>query len=115
MLPECNLGPSALLAGGSRPYSSDMVAATANVDPHRSTIEVPEGDFHIYRDENRFMVERVPDSALLGYFLLELTESGHVVVRAHTTGQLGMGSLDEARELLEVLGRLAVEHGIASG
>jgi hypothetical protein len=91
-----------------------MVAATANVDPHRSTIEVPEGDFHIYRDENRFMVGRVPDGALLGYFQLELTEAGHIVVRGHATGQLGMGSFDEARELLQALGRLAVEHGIAS-
>jgi hypothetical protein len=91
-----------------------MVAATANVDPHKSTIEVPQGDFHIYRDENRFMVGRVPDGSLLGYFQLEITESGRVIVRAYTTGQLGMGSLDEARELLQTLGRLAVEHGIAS-
>jgi len=94
-----------------------MVATTANVDPHRSTIEVPEGAFRIYPDVNRFMVfmvGRIPDGALLGYFQLELTESGHVVVRGYATGQLGMGSFDEARELLQVLGRLAVEHGIAS-
>jgi hypothetical protein len=60
------------------------------------------------------MVGRVPDGSLLGYFQLEITESGRVIVRAYTTGQLGMGSLDEARELLQTLGRLAVEHGIAS-
>jgi hypothetical protein len=91
-----------------------MVAASANVDPHKSTIEVPEGDFHVYREADRFMVGRLPDGALLGYFQLELTSSGHVVVRAYTTDQLGMGSFDEAKELLETLGRLAVQHGLAS-
>jgi hypothetical protein len=91
-----------------------MVALTAKVDPHRGTIEVPEGDFRIYREDDRFMVGRVPDGSLLGYFKLELTESGRVVVRAYVTGQLGLGTMDEARELLEVIGRLAVEHGIAA-
>ncbi len=91
-----------------------MVALGAKVDPHRSTIEVPEGDFRIYREDDRFMVGRIPDGSLLGYFELELTESGHVVVREHVTGQLGLGTLDEARELLGVIGRLAVEHGIAA-
>ncbi len=90
-----------------------MVASRARVDPHTSTIEVPEGDFRIYREDDRFMVGRIPDGSLLGYFNLELMESGHVVVRANVTGQLGLGSLDEARELLEAVGRLAVENGLA--
>jgi hypothetical protein len=91
-----------------------MVALTARVDPHRRVIEVPEGDFRIDRENDRFMVGRVPDGSLLGYFQLELTESGRVVVRAFVTGQLGLGTMDEARELLDVIGRLAVEHGIAT-
>jgi hypothetical protein len=91
-----------------------MVALRAKVDPHRSTVEVPEGDFRIYREDHRFMVGRIPDGSLLGYFQLELTESGHVVVRAHVTGQLGLGTLEEAHELLDTIGRLAVEHGIAA-
>jgi hypothetical protein len=37
-----------------------------------------------------------------------------VIVRSHTTGQLGLGTLDEARELLDALAHLAVEHGIAT-
>jgi hypothetical protein len=90
-----------------------MMAQSARVDPHSGTIEVPEGDFRIYREDDRFMVGRIPDGSLLGYFQLELTDSGRVVVRTHLTGQLGLGSLDEARELLEAVGRLAVEHGIA--
>jgi hypothetical protein len=91
-----------------------MVAMSAKVDPHKGTIEVPEGDFRIYREDGRYMVGRIPDGSLLGYFGLELTESGHVVVRANVTSQLGLGTLDEARELLETIGRLAVEHGIAA-
>jgi hypothetical protein len=90
-----------------------MVAIEARVDPHRSTIEVPEGDFLVYREDDRFMVGRIPDGSLLGYFKLELSESGHVVVRSQVTGQLGLGTLDEANELLETIGRLAVDHGIA--
>jgi hypothetical protein len=91
-----------------------MVALRAKVDPHRSTVEVPEGDFRIYREDDRFMVGRVPDGSLLGYFKLELTESGRVVVRGNVTGQLGLGTMDEARDLLDTIGRLAVEHGIAT-
>ena len=91
-----------------------MVALRAKVDPHRSVVEVPEGDFRVYREDGRFMVGRIPDGSLLGYFQLELTEAGRVIVRANVTGQLGLGTLDEARELLETIGRLAVEHGIAS-
>ncbi|HEX9294925.1 MAG TPA: hypothetical protein VF881_03800 [Polyangiaceae bacterium] len=91
-----------------------MVALRAKVDPHTSTIEVPEGDFRVYREDDRFMVGRIPDGSLLGYFKLELTDTGRVIVRAQVTGQLGLGSLDEARELLEVVGRLAVEHGLAA-
>ncbi len=91
-----------------------MVALRAKVDPHTSTIKVPEGDFRVYREDDRFMVGRIPDGSLLGYFKLELTDTGRVIVRAQVTGQLGLGSLDEARELLEVVGRLAVEHGLAA-
>ena len=91
-----------------------MVALHAKVDPHRSVIEVPEGDFRIYREDDRFMVGRIPDGSLLGYFKLELSDSGRVVVRAHVTGQLGLGTLDEARELLEAVGRLAVEHHLVA-
>jgi len=91
-----------------------MVALEAKVDPHRSTIEVPEGNFRIYREDDRFMVGRVPDGSLLGYFQLELTESGRIVVRVNVTGQLGLGTLGEARELLETIGRLAVDNGIAT-
>jgi len=42
-----------------------------------------------------------------------MSESGHVVVRSHVTGQLGLGTLDEANELLETIGHLAVDNGIA--
>jgi hypothetical protein len=91
-----------------------MVALAAKVDPHRRTIEVPEGDFRIDREDDRFMVGRIPDGSLLGYFKLELTESGRVVVQSFVTGQLGLGTMDEARELLDTIGRLAVDHGIAS-
>jgi hypothetical protein len=38
---------------------------------------------------------------------------GHVVVRSHATGQLGLGTFDDARELLDALAHLAVEHGMA--
>ena len=91
-----------------------MVALRAKVDPHRSVVEVPEGDFRIYREDDRFMVGRIPDGSLLGYFKLELSEAGRVVVQANLTGQLGLGTRDEARELLETIGKLAVEHGIAT-
>ena len=91
-----------------------MVASSIKVDPHRSQVEVPEGEFEIYREADRYMVGRVPDGALLGYFQLELTTAGRVVVRSHAVGQLGIGTFDEARELLDVIGRAAVEHGIAS-
>ena len=91
-----------------------MVALSVKVDPHRQLIEVPEGEFRVYREDDRYMVGRVPDGALLGFFKLELTTSGRVVVKSHAVGQLGLGTFDEARELLEVLGRAAVEHGIVS-
>ena len=91
-----------------------MVALSATVDPHKSTVAVPEGDFRIYREDDRFMVGRIPDGSLLGYFRLEISDRGHVIVRADVTGQLGLGTLDEARELLETIGHLAVEHGIAA-
>ena len=91
-----------------------MVALSVKVDPHRQSIEVPEGEFRIYREDDRYMVGRVPDGALLGFFRLELTTSGRVSVRSHATGQLGLGTFDEARELLDVIGRAAVEHGIAT-
>jgi hypothetical protein len=90
-----------------------MVALRATVDPHRNTIEVPEGNFNIYREDDRFMVGRIPDGSLLGYFQLELTDTGRIVVRSHLTGQLGLGTRDEARELLDAIGRLAVDHGLA--
>ncbi|HMJ56899.1 MAG TPA: hypothetical protein VK540_32750 [Polyangiaceae bacterium] len=91
-----------------------MVALSVKVDPHRQLIEVPEGEFRVYREDDRYMVGRVPDGALLGFFKLELTTNGRVVVRSHAVGQLGLGTFDEARELLDVLGRAAVEHGIVS-
>lgn len=91
-----------------------MVALSVKVDPHRQHVEVPEGEFRIYREDDRYMVGRVPDGALLGFFQLELTTSGKVKVRAHAVGQLGLGTFDEARELLDVIGRAAVEHGIVS-
>lgn len=91
-----------------------MVALSIKVDPHRNLIEVPEGEFRIYREDDRYMVGRVPDGALLGYFQLELTTAGRVAVRSHAVGQLGLGTFDEARELLDVIGRSAVEHGIAT-
>jgi hypothetical protein len=90
-----------------------MVALSAKVDPHRSTIELPEGDFLVYREDDRYMVGRVPDLQLLGFFKLELTDKGQVRVNSHAIGQLGLGTFDEARELLDVIGHLAVEHGIA--
>jgi hypothetical protein len=91
-----------------------MVANTVKVDTHRQHVEVPEGEFRIYREDDRYMVGRVPDGALLGFFRLEIMTSGKVAVRPHATGQLGLGTLDEARELLDVIGRAAVEHGLAS-
>ena len=91
-----------------------MVARSAKVDPVRRRIDVPEGDFEVYREADRYMVGRVPDGQLLGYFQLEITDKGRVVVRSQVTGQLGLGTLAEARELLDVIGSLAVEHGIAS-
>ena len=91
-----------------------MVANSVKVDTHRQQVEVPEGDFRIYREDDRYMVGRVPDGALLGFFRLELTTSGKVMVRSHAVGQLGLGTFDEARELLDVIGRAAVEHGLAS-
>jgi hypothetical protein len=60
------------------------------------------------------MVGRIPDGSLLGYFQLELSETGRVVVRSHLTGQLGLGTREEAAELLDAIGKLAVEHGIAN-
>jgi hypothetical protein len=90
-----------------------MVALTAKVDPHRRIIEVPEGDFEVYREDDRYMVGRVPDGQLLGYFQLEVTDKGRVRVLSHATGQLGLGTFDEARELLDIIGRLAVEHKLA--
>ena len=91
-----------------------MVALTAKVDPHRRIIEVPEGDFEVYREDDRYMVGRVPDGQLLGYFQLEVTDKGGVLVRSHATGQLGLGTFDEARELLDIIGRLAVLHKLAT-
>ena len=91
-----------------------MVALSVKVDPHRGHIEVPEGQFRVYREDDRYMVGRVPDGALLGFFRLELTTDGRVGVRSHAIGQLGLGTFDEARELLDVIGRAAVQHGIAS-
>jgi hypothetical protein len=91
-----------------------MVALSVKVDPHLQRVEVPEGEFRVYREEDRYMVGRVPDGALLGFFKLELTTKGKVEVRSHAIGQLGLGTFDEARELLDVIGRAAVEHGIAS-
>jgi hypothetical protein len=91
-----------------------MVARAAKVDPHRNIIEVPEGAFWIYREDDRYMVGRTGDGSLLGFFKLELSTKGHVVVRSHATGQLGLGTFDEARELLDVLAHLAVEHGMTS-
>jgi len=90
-----------------------MVAKSVKVDTHLSRVEVPEGEFRIYREDDRYMVGRVPDGSLLGFFQLELMTSGKVAVRAHAIGQLGLGTFDEARELLDVIGRAAVEHGIA--
>jgi len=91
-----------------------MVANSIKVDTHRQHVEVPEGTFRVYREEDRFMVGRVPDGALLGFFRLELTTAGKVAVRSHAIGQLGLGTFDEARELLDTIGRAAVENGIAS-
>lgn len=91
-----------------------MVARSVKVDPHRQHVEVPEGEFRIYREDEKYMVGRVPDGALLGFFQLELTTSGRVAVRSHAVGQLGLGTFDEARELLDVIGRAAFENGIAS-
>jgi hypothetical protein len=91
-----------------------MVARTANVDPHRNLIEVPEGSFVIYREDDRYMVGRVGDGSLLGFFKLELSTQGRVVVRSHATGQLGLGTFDEARELLDALAKLAIDHGMAA-
>jgi hypothetical protein len=91
-----------------------MVARSIKVDPHRNTIQLPEGDFEIYREADRYMVGRIPDGQLLGYFHVELTDKGRVLARGQVTGQLGLGSLDEARELLDVIGNAAIEHGIAS-
>src|SRR5262249_27236959 len=102
-----------LRAAERRPYMLHMVPETSEVDPHRNTVSVPQGDFRIYREDDRYMVARVPDGALLGYFLLELSTSGRVVVRARATGQLGLGTFDEARDLLDVIGGVAVRHGIA--
>jgi len=90
-----------------------MVALNAKVDPHRRLIELPEGDFLVYREDDRYMVGRVPDLQLLGFFKLELMENGGVGVTSHVTSQLGLGTLDEARQLLDAIGRLAVDHGIA--
>jgi hypothetical protein len=91
-----------------------MVALSVKVDPHRQMVEVPEGEFRVYREDDRYMVGRVSDMALLGFFKLELTTSGRVDVRSHAVGQLGLGTFDEAKELLDVIGRAAVEHGIAT-
>ena len=91
-----------------------MVANSVKVDSHRQHVEVPEGEFRIYREDDRYMVGRVPDGALLGYFRLEILTSGKVMVRSHAVGQLGLGTFDEARELLDVIGHAAVEHGLAS-
>lgn len=91
-----------------------MIARSIKVDPARKTIGVPEGDFEIYRESDRYMVGRIPDGQLLGYFKLEISDKGRVVVRGQVTGQLGLGTLSEAHELLDVIGNAAVEHGIAS-
>ncbi|HMI85852.1 MAG TPA: hypothetical protein VK550_17265 [Polyangiaceae bacterium] len=91
-----------------------MIALNVKVDTHRQHIEVPQGEFRVYREDDRYMVGRVPDGALLGFFRLELTTSGKVGVKSHCVGQLGLGTFDEARELLDVIGRAAFEHGIAS-
>ena len=91
-----------------------MVALSVKVDPHRQHVSVPEGEFRIYREDDRYMVGRVPDGALLGFFRVELNTNGRVAVRSHAIGQLGLGTFDEARELLDVIGHAAVEHGIAS-
>lgn len=86
----------------------------AVVDTHRQTVEVSEGRFRVYHEDDRFMVGRVPDGALLGYFKLELSTNAGVIVRVHATGQLGMSSFDHAREVLKRIGRLAVEHRLAT-
>jgi hypothetical protein len=91
-----------------------MVANSVKVDTHLQHVEVPEGEFRVYREDDRYMVGRVPDGALLGFFRVELSTQGKVAVRSHAVGQLGLGTFDEARELLDVIGRAAVEHGIAS-
>jgi len=57
------------------------------VDPHKSTVAVPEGDFRIYREETAFMGAH-PRGSLLGYFRLELSNRGHIFVPPDVTGQL---------------------------
>jgi hypothetical protein len=91
-----------------------MVALSVKVDAHRQLVEVPEGEFRVYREDDRYMVGRVADSALLGFFKLELNTNGRVDVRSHAIGQLGLGTFDEARELLDIIGRAAFENGIAT-
>jgi hypothetical protein len=91
-----------------------MVANSVKVDTHLQRVEVPEGEFRVYREDDKYMVGRVPDGALLGFFKLELTTSGKVVIRSHAIGQLGLGTFDEARELLDVIGHAAVQNGIAT-
>jgi hypothetical protein len=91
-----------------------MVGGEAKIDPHRRTIEVPEGNFEVYREGDRFMVGRVPDGQLLGFFKVGATDKGRILIDSHATGQLGLGSFDEARELLDLIGHLSVEHGIAA-
>jgi len=91
-----------------------MLARSIKVDPLRRTIGVAEGDFEVYRESDRYVVARQPDGQLLGDFQIELTDKGRVVVRPQVTSQLGLPSLEEAHELLEVIGNAAVEHGIVS-
>jgi hypothetical protein len=63
-----------------------MLARSIKVDPHRNTIQVAEGDFEIYREADRYMVGRVPDGQLLGYFHVELTDKGRVLARGERGG-----------------------------
>ena len=91
-----------------------MLARTIRADPLRRTIEVAEGAFEVYRDSDLYMVGRKPDGQLLGNFQVEITEKGRVLTRAQVVSQLGLGTLEEAHELLEVIGNAAIENGIAS-
>ena len=55
-----------------------------------------------------------PTVSFSAIFQVELTERGRVLARAQVVSQLGLGTLEEAHELLEVIGNAAIEYGIAS-